>query len=1217
MNIGGVMRNYLRGVLERSVVICAAAVALIGVVLGGMVHGTTGAALGAVIGAVSVIIFAIQLDIMVSKRLSTTPWHIVAFAVGFLTLMLMGNITDLLLFMRTEGADERSITWITKSTDAAEFMQAAGEFSLFDFSFQEVRTSRWILWAFIALDSLIFIAAYGLVGLRVLTSRLQRVDGKGISNVDRFLRWAMALLLAVLLFDWIENLSVGVLVESAWGDVSAPASEAAAAASAYQDALTLGATGALSAQEVLDAELAAEMAREDLASTGASGLTRSFVWITTAMFWLKWLSLGSALLLFLADRFSSKGQAVDLGERFTWFAETDGKLVEGGRRIRPVLVSLGALAILLLQPLQVSDLMLSLGDDLGKLVYATVMTIWIGITFWSWARYLLKNTPPSKRHQVEDSALIGLGVLLAVAGGALKLIFDWHWIVFFPAAALVVIGILGLVCGGDRGNTPQRVLLDVDRSPSLIGLPSSAPAIAKRDRGFALTGGIGLLLLGIATVLVRSARWNWLVLVPGLMLFLAALVGVAARSRALKEASGASLVPLRSVARTETGHNKPDDPTDFLPAFVGAAAVMVVGTSMLSAALAEALFVFGSTGARTVSLFGLFLVALAGVTLGAKRMHRLGQGAQGRVPLVGSTEMAFVTMFVSVIGAGTLAFWVWFQPVEASRHAGALALLLLLIAAIAAFSGQLVRWVDRIEAPTIFRQFSIFRFPLFGLIGLWLIVGQFTLDRANHDIPDPPPITQVASIPEGCEGPTVAQPTVEEAWTSWLETNAIEDPPPPTPTEPDTAETDDDENTKKQYPVVIMAASGGGIRAAWWSAAVMGELIDEPGTACPDAPPSEFEGRQIFVASGISGGSLGLATHQAAVVEPGTILTTGQDRTEWVEHRLGIDHLSPPLAWFAFVEIPQSLLGFRTKSDRAAVMEQSWQAPWPVPADHPPDQPFGLDRGLYQTWQTHPQLPILALNGVAVADGCRVLVSVIALNGPGAACTTTAPETSDALPQTYGLGSFLCTEHDIRLSTGALLSARFPLISPSGRVGTSWPDDASCQPGDAIEVVDGGYRDSNGAETAIDMWHEIQPRVNEYNASETAPVCLVPVFVQIIDDFRLPSPESASSLWPPLLGPGQAILAARGTQGNAGDRAMQTENAFDGQLFTIRPRRVPPGAHPALGWSLSETTRQKMTEAITVPLRSDSDSDTYVDRSIVDEFTSRMEELMATNCSAD
>src|SRR5262249_15396520 len=122
----------------------------------------------------------------------------------------------------------------------------------------------------------------------------------------------------------------------------------------------------------------------------------------------------------------------------------------------------------------------------------------------------------------------------------------------------------------------------------------------------------------------------------------------------------------------------------------------------------------------------------------------------------------------------------------------------------------------------------------------------------------------------------------------------------------------------------------------------------------------------VFAMSGISGGSLGLASYAAYLTEK----AAGASDNSWVSNRLNGDSLSATGAWWFFVEVPRV---FRqcTSEDRAAILEQGWEREWDDARGG------GLTQGLFGLWRRHREAPLLMLNGTSVEDGCRLNTSVL------------------------------------------------------------------------------------------------------------------------------------------------------------------------------------------------------------------------------------------------
>ena len=235
------------------------------------------------------------------------------------------------------------------------------------------------------------------------------------------------------------------------------------------------------------------------------------------------------------------------------------------------------------------------------------------------------------------------------------------------------------------------------------------------------------------------------------------------------------------------------------------------------------------------------------------------------------------------------------------------------------------------------------------------------------------------------------------------------------------------------------------------------------------------------------------------------------------------------------MDAPLSLVRRSGGSDRAAILEKAWERG---------DPSATLASGLYaltkRDWQgkTPGHVPLLLLNGTRVQDGCRFETSVaVTAVGAGVASShsqgksdplvrdclslrlfelpATAPNGKSlysgpreraawTLGATTDLAPNLCRGDDVRLSTAALLSARFPLISPSGHF-------EQCGGGSSVNVVDGGYFETSASATIGELWDSLRGAVRRYNQSPKTTKCIVPVFIQIDNHYHgAPGPGEAS-----------------------------------------------------------------------------------------------------------
>ena len=307
---------------------------------------------------------------------------------------------------------------------------------------------------------------------------------------------------------------------------------------------------------------------------------------------------------------------------------------------------------------------------------------------------------------------------------------------------------------------------------------------------------------------------------------------------------------------------------------------------------------------------------------------------------------------------------------------------------------------------------------------------------------------------------------------------------------------------------LIIAAEGGASRAAFMAATLAGEIIDRTG-------PGGAPGRKIFAISGVSGGAYGAAAIRAALAdaaERGNAPPCARGARDW----FGIDNKSAAdfkTSWRSCLQLLVSGdylssgfigLGFRDGLapadpmgsgslilDRAALLEQSWERHYnyitdltrtPHVCGKKPGK--GLCRAFGYAGTGDGWLPLLLLNGTSVSTGRRIVASDLISTyaspdgTPGRiAFYSQAYDVFEMMSRACASGDASCPAPasgaadqpavrdapDLRLSTAALLSARFPIISPAGVL----RNDANAGYGD--RVVDGGYFENSGLSTALDL----------------------------------------------------------------------------------------------------------------------------------------------------
>jgi hypothetical protein len=295
----------------------------------------------------------------------------------------------------------------------------------------------------------------------------------------------------------------------------------------------------------------------------------------------------------------------------------------------------------------------------------------------------------------------------------------------------------------------------------------------------------------------------------------------------------------------------------------------------------------------------------------------------------------------------------------------------------------------------------------------------------------------------------------------------------------------------------VVAASGGASRAGFFTAASLGYLLDESRT---DPRMNDFR-NQLFAISSVSGSSTGAAFFAAALRaekndgsnpcgkpdESGLAYFSAHPVTwkECMEQLLAGDFISSTLFSYVFKDAAQGIgaaFGIQTP-DRAAVLEKTWESRFcqiAGPQKCNEEEFEGLEAPFL--WVTNHNdkdraagkwYPLLFFNSTDVDTGRRVIVSpVLPHTKSGDRIFTDAydlhelladnPEHAEARPLGNQAAQPGALERDVSLSTAALLSARFPLISPPGVV-------LNRNKKVVARLIDGGYFENFGALTALEL----------------------------------------------------------------------------------------------------------------------------------------------------
>jgi hypothetical protein len=355
----------------------------------------------------------------------------------------------------------------------------------------------------------------------------------------------------------------------------------------------------------------------------------------------------------------------------------------------------------------------------------------------------------------------------------------------------------------------------------------------------------------------------------------------------------------------------------------------------------------------------------------------------------------------------------------------------------------------------------------------------------------------------------------------------------------------------ERFPVVIVAAEGGGMRNAYLSAMALSHLRDTI---------AGFD-EHVYAISGVSGGSVGGALYAALVREDELRKARSQPGiTSFVEPArrvLSRDLLAPLLAgWFTGDTIAR-LVPFPIDAfDRARALERELER---VFADETGSDVF--EKGFYHLRPTPSatqisNVPNLLLNVTRVETGERWVVSHAGGWSQGLLC-------HDLSELEIG---------DIPLSTAAVLSARFPLVTPAARVDT---------PLGKVRLVDGGYFENSGLTSA----HDVAMEILSSTRSDSAFAGLE-LYVLVLDyDGGVPR-EHAYALGE-TLSPMRAMVHARNARGEYALNLLRQQfkslagtGRHDLKVLTLR---VDGRQEPLpLGWVLSGRAREQIEEQLGV-----------------------------------
>jgi hypothetical protein len=425
--------------------------------------------------------------------------------------------------------------------------------------------------------------------------------------------------------------------------------------------------------------------------------------------------------------------------------------------------------------------------------------------------------------------------------------------------------------------------------------------------------------------------------------------------------------------------------------------------------------------------------------------------------------------------------------------------------------------------------------------------------------------------------------TIGDRFTSWLSANKNCDVPLPG-------------TDARVIPLVLVAAEGGGIRAATWT-------IDGFNALGADGSCAK---KSVLLSSGVSGGSVGITIVRAKSENEFDDNTGLSDRS-----------LAIGVAGLFVGDVVGALTGIRVPTtdvsagaetalgwhDRAEQIQNSWANEIPK---------LG---GAYSFTVTQPTGAVI-LNSTDTLSRCKVIVSQIDLNAEvtnadysdsKSAGTDTTVNCSGSRAEQAGTidlrDYYGSCPYSFDWATVGMVSARFPIVTPAGRVSQNQFSTPCSLTGD-LQLVDGGYIDNSGLGTISNLAPELTSVILEHNRavaydSDTGGgAYVIPVVVYLHNRAGDDVAANATNPLPELAVPLTAILTAPGLQTTPASWFTRIANTFDGvcpavpddgtsecgdALAGVRSTMtdgivvVAPSTGPSvgvpLGWSLSDLSK--------------------------------------------
>jgi len=391
-------------------------------------------------------------------------------------------------------------------------------------------------------------------------------------------------------------------------------------------------------------------------------------------------------------------------------------------------------------------------------------------------------------------------------------------------------------------------------------------------------------------------------------------------------------------------------------------------------------------------------------------------------------------------------------------------------------------------SSTIYQLSLITNFPFFSLLLASVYLININRFNDNHAIRLRPYAQNLSNLPEHYRS-NRSLPGLEDAFNTWYQARMKQG-------DGDICN-DSFSKYSKDNPakVYVVSAQGGGIYAAYHTAKALAVLSEE--VPC-------FS-NHLFVISGVSGGSVG-ATVFVNSLRTATPSSQGMfqrgDLSERIDDYFEAhnDRLAMILSTMLFGDMIQRFYPIAVPAwDRTLGLELGFENlnPYRQPGSKQPlpiqlDQSFYLDQdsvGLNNP-NRRGLAPYLMLNTTEVENGRRYILSPFKLSGSSAGGSDAGESDADFHEPWLNRPQQMMPL-DLRYSTAAGMSARFPIVSPYG----FFPEAR------ARRFVDGGLYDNSGAVTANEVIDALNNLIKKLKTTKDYPLQHIEFIpIAIVDD---------------------------------------------------------------------------------------------------------------------